>query len=157
MGQYVHRKWENNCGIFLRGDGIQRLQVAQLQKMDEYFSVNVRTSRLRNQSTTWRAAGEDEMISDASFKARDAFCSPSAAMTLARASRAASASAAMARCIWTGKRTSLLYRWQAHQWFYYKQVNLIHLHFNTLHFDAPRISSFIQTHLHSVRDVFTIC
>lgn len=37
------------------------------------------------------------MTSLASRRARDAFCSPSAAITLARASREASASAAMAR------------------------------------------------------------
>uniref|UniRef100_A0A1B0AZ25 Uncharacterized protein n=1 Tax=Glossina palpalis gambiensis TaxID=67801 RepID=A0A1B0AZ25_9MUSC len=54
------------------------------------------------------AAGEAPITSEASRKARDAFCSPSAAITLARASRAASASAAMARCNCTGKRTSLL-------------------------------------------------
>ena len=48
------------------------------------------------------------MTSAASLRARDAFCSPSAAMTLARASRAASASAAMARCSCTGSLTSLL-------------------------------------------------
>merc|ERR1711973_298863 len=32
------------------------------------------------------AAGDSEMISEASFRARDAFCSPSAAITLALAS-----------------------------------------------------------------------
>uniref|UniRef100_A0A1A9UXP7 Uncharacterized protein n=1 Tax=Glossina austeni TaxID=7395 RepID=A0A1A9UXP7_GLOAU len=46
----------------------------------------------------WRAAGESPITSDASLRAREAFCSPSAAITLALASRAASASAAMARC-----------------------------------------------------------
>ena len=84
------------------------------------------------------AAGDSETISAASRRARDAFCSPSAAitccqinisqntsplplpgnvqhiatlygrLTLARASRAASASAAIARCSCTGSRTSLL-------------------------------------------------
>lgn len=41
-----------------------------------------------------------------SLRAIDAFCSPSAAMTLALASRVASASVAIARCICTGNRTS---------------------------------------------------
>ena len=57
-----------------------------------------------------RAAGDSEMTSAASLSALDAFCSPSAAITLALASRAASASAAIALCIWTGNRTSLLYK-----------------------------------------------
>ncbi len=55
-----------------------------------------------------RAEDDSAMTSDASFSARDAFCSPSAAMTFALASRAASASAAMALCSWTGRRASLL-------------------------------------------------
>lgn len=59
-----------------------------------------------------RAAGESLMTSEASRRARDAFCSPSAAMTLARASRAASASAAIALCNWTGSLTSLLYTYK---------------------------------------------
>jgi hypothetical protein len=42
------------------------------------------------------------------LRALDALCSPSAAMTLALASLAASASAAMALCSWTGRRTSFL-------------------------------------------------
>lgn len=54
------------------------------------------------------AAGESPITSEASRNARLAFCSPSAAITLARASRAASASAAIARCNCTGRRTSLL-------------------------------------------------
>uniref|UniRef100_A0A8C5IMM4 Uncharacterized protein n=1 Tax=Junco hyemalis TaxID=40217 RepID=A0A8C5IMM4_JUNHY len=49
---------------------------------------------------------------DASFSALDAFISPSApqadVITLALASRAASASAAMALCSWTGNFTSLI-------------------------------------------------
>lgn len=54
---------------------------------------------------------------DASLRAMDALNSPSAAMTLARASRAASASAAMARCSCTGRRTSLL-QWPPEHTFY---------------------------------------
>uniref|UniRef100_A0A8C8AAL4 Uncharacterized protein n=1 Tax=Otus sunia TaxID=257818 RepID=A0A8C8AAL4_9STRI len=47
---------------------------------------------------------------DASFRALEAFISPSAVdvITLALASRAASASAAIARCSWTGNFTSLI-------------------------------------------------
>jgi len=63
-----------------------------------------RTCRYRS----WRAAGDSEMTSEASLSARDAFCSPSAAITFARASRAASASAAIARLSCTGGRTSFL-------------------------------------------------
>lgn len=46
------------------------------------------------------------IMSEASFRALDDFCSPSAAMTLALASLAASASAAIARCSCIGSRTS---------------------------------------------------
>uniref|UniRef100_A0A8C0EBK5 Uncharacterized protein n=2 Tax=Strigidae TaxID=30459 RepID=A0A8C0EBK5_BUBBB len=46
---------------------------------------------------------------DASFRALEAFISPSAAITWGTlASRAASASAAIARCSWTGNFTSLI-------------------------------------------------
>uniref|UniRef100_A0A669CGY7 Uncharacterized protein n=2 Tax=Oreochromis TaxID=8139 RepID=A0A669CGY7_ORENI len=45
---------------------------------------------------------------EASLSARDAFISPSAAITLARASRLASASAAMALWSWRGSFTSLI-------------------------------------------------
>uniref|UniRef100_A0A1A9Z9S1 Uncharacterized protein n=1 Tax=Glossina pallidipes TaxID=7398 RepID=A0A1A9Z9S1_GLOPL len=47
-------------------------------------------------------------MSEASFKALEDFISPSAAITLARASLAASASAAIALCKAVGKETSLL-------------------------------------------------
>lgn len=53
------------------------------------------------------AIGDSLIISPASFKLRLAFISPSAAMILARASRDASASAAIAFCNAMGKRTSL--------------------------------------------------
>ena len=46
------------------------------------------------------------MTSEASLRAFEAFISPSAAMTFARASRAASASAAIARWRDVGRRTS---------------------------------------------------
>lgn len=57
---------------------------------------------------TCKAEGLADMISEASLKALEDFISPSAAITLARASRAASASAAMALCKAVGKETSLL-------------------------------------------------
>ena len=61
----------------------------------EFFSAEmlVRVCKYRN----CKAADDSDMMSEASFNALEAFCSPSAAMTLARASRAASASAAIAR------------------------------------------------------------
>ena len=75
--------------------------------------------RKRNCSAT----GDCATINAASLSAFDAFCSPSAAIifaihvfgsmamqtvTLAPASRVASASAAIARCSWTGSRTSFI-------------------------------------------------
>uniref|UniRef100_A0AAG5CYN7 Uncharacterized protein n=1 Tax=Anopheles atroparvus TaxID=41427 RepID=A0AAG5CYN7_ANOAO len=48
------------------------------------------------------------MMSDASLRARDDFISPSAAITFARASRAASASAAIERCSESGSETSYI-------------------------------------------------
>ena len=62
----------------------------------EFFSAEMFVKVWRYRSC--KAAGESESISEASFKDREAFCSPSAAMTLARASLAASASAAIALC-----------------------------------------------------------
>ena len=56
------------------------------------------------------AAGDSEMISEASLRAPEAFFSPSAAITLALASRAASASAAIARWSCSGSRASFLQR-----------------------------------------------
>ena len=57
---------------------------------------------------TCNAAGLSAITSEASLSALDDFISPSAAMTLALASRDASASAAIARCNAAGRRTSLL-------------------------------------------------
>ena len=57
---------------------------------------------------SWRAEGDWSMTEEASFRAREARISPSAAITLARASRDASASAAIARCSCSGRRASLL-------------------------------------------------
>merc|ERR1712215_218240 len=55
---------------------------------------------------SWRAEEEELIMSEASFKAREAFCSPSASITFALACLVASASAAMALCNCCGKRTS---------------------------------------------------
>lgn len=57
---------------------------------------------------TCKAEGLPEIVSAASLRAFEDFISPSAAITLARASRAASASAAIARCRVVGKETSFL-------------------------------------------------
>ena len=56
--------------------------------------------------STWRAPGLSLMMSAACFRALLALCSPSAAITLARASLAASASAAMALWSLSGTLTS---------------------------------------------------
>ena len=86
---------------------------------DRMFSAIALTCKYRN----WRAAGDSEIISDASLRAPEAFFSPSAAMTcvkcdywalgglcvtLALASLAASASAAIALCSCSGSLASLL-------------------------------------------------
>ena len=95
----------------------------------------------------WRAEEESLITSEASRSARLAFCSPSAAITLARASRAASASAAMALCSWTGKRTSLLQ--EKYQWL--KMLLLVqawkYVHFYPFHLDAPRLCCLVKSSL----------
>ena len=70
----------------------------------EFFSVDMLDSVCKYLSC--RALGESEMTSEASLRAFEAFISPSAAMTFALASRAASASAAIARCKLVGSLTS---------------------------------------------------
>ena len=62
---------------------------------------------------TCKAEGLSAMTSAASLKALLAFCSPSAAITFALASLAASASAAIALWRWTGRRTSFLERFSS--------------------------------------------
>jgi hypothetical protein len=49
--------------------------------MVEFFSVAMVAKVCKYRS--WRAAGDSEMMSEASFKALAAFCSPSAPMTFA--------------------------------------------------------------------------
>lgn len=72
----------------------------------EFFSADIEFNVCKYRNC--RAEDDSAITSEASLRALDAFCSPSAAMTFARASRAASASAAMARCSWTGRRASLI-------------------------------------------------
>ena len=72
----------------------------------EFFSAAMVLNVCRYLSCS--ATGDSAITLAASFRALEALCSPSAAMTLALASRPASASAAMARCSCTGRRTSLL-------------------------------------------------
>ena len=78
--------------------------------------------------------------------------------TLARASLAASASAAIALCSWTGNRASLLRRFDListiiltrtqWQWCQHHAINgNIDLHLNSLHFDAPRLRCLVQRRL----------
>ena len=74
--------------------------------MVEFFSALMVLRVCRYLS--WRAAGDSFMTSAASLRALEACCSPSAAMTLALASRVDSASAAIDLCIATGRRTSLI-------------------------------------------------
>ena len=74
--------------------------------MVELCSVEMALSVCRYRSCS--AEVDSSRTSAASFKCFEAFCSPSAATTLARASRAASASAAIALWSCTGTLTSLI-------------------------------------------------
>merc|ERR1719427_2332176 len=76
--------------------------------MVEFFSALMLLSVCKYLSC--KAAELSCMTILASANDLDAFCSPSAAITLALASLAASASAAMALCSWTGSLASLLER-----------------------------------------------
>lgn len=105
----VDWNWEDNCAIFLSRNVVQSLQVSELFNERYIFIIkNVSHQEKWRIWNTWRAAGLEEMIAAAWASALDDLCSPSAAITLARASRAASASAAMARCSCCGRRTSFL-------------------------------------------------
>ncbi len=83
-------------GYFLFSPKLDNNSIGRGKMIVEFFSVEILVKVCKYLNC--KAAGESEMMSEASFKALEAFCSPSAAMTLARASRAASASAAMAFC-----------------------------------------------------------
>ena len=67
---------------------------------------SARNINLKRMDLTWRASGDWPMFWAAIMRDLLALCSPSAAITLARASRAASASAAMALMSCSGTRTS---------------------------------------------------
>lgn len=130
----------------------------------EFFSAEIVLRVWRYRS--WRAAGDSLITSAASLKALLAFCSPSAAitwkqnisfnrswsherhvwlqLTFARASLAASASAAIALCNWTGSRTSflkILRPWVMEKLFFRIWS---HLHFNSFNFDTPISSCIVQ-------------
>jgi len=72
----------------------------------EFFSEDMELRVWRYRSC--KAAGDCSIIIEASLRALEARISPSAAITLARASLLASASAAMARCSCSGSRASFL-------------------------------------------------
>jgi hypothetical protein len=72
----------------------------------EFFSAEILLRVCRYRSC--KAPGASLMTSAASFKALEAFISPSAAITLALASLEASASAAIALCNCCGRLTSFL-------------------------------------------------
>ena len=72
----------------------------------EFFSAATVVSVCKYLSCS--ATGLWLITSAASFSACEAFCSPSAEITLAFASLLASASAAMARCMLLGRRTSFI-------------------------------------------------
>ena len=102
LGQKVDGDGEHDGAVALRRDVVEGLQVAQLR-----HETIVRENRSASDiGATWRAAGQSLMISAACLSALLAWCSPSAAITLALASRAASASAAMARWRDSGTLTS---------------------------------------------------
>ena len=107
----------------------KKKNLALIEKEQPKATINEKDRTEKNVWCTCRADELSAITLAASRRARLAFCSPSAAitykkktfeshlhhviltdghLTLARASRAASASAAMALCSWTGRRTSLL-------------------------------------------------
>ncbi len=138
LRQEVDGQWEDDGGVLLGRDGVQRLERRGEKAPDEDPSqrsgsqcaqplivtiwdiCSLHTIILRYSAAylykvvltckylSCSADDDSAMTSEASFSALEAFCSPSAAMTLALASLAASASAAIALCSWTGKRASLL-------------------------------------------------
>ena len=102
LGQKVDGDGEHDGAVALRRDAVEGLQVAQLQ----HATLIGENRTAFDCGATWRAAGQSLIISAACLSALLAWCSPSAAITLALASRAASASAAMARWSCSGTRTS---------------------------------------------------
>ena len=88
--EHFNWNWEDDGRILLGRNSRKRLQVPVEKrsyicrsKRSEYELkqlFQVIKSQI-NQDLSCRAAGDSEMMSDASFRARDAFCSPSAAIT----------------------------------------------------------------------------
>jgi len=81
----------------------------------QIFSFRFWNGSIFHKNLTWRylscrAEGDSSMTFEASLSALEARFSPSAAITLALASREASASAAIALCSCSGRRASLLQR-----------------------------------------------
>ena len=100
MRDHVNGQGKNNGRILLRADVVECLQEDCTQGPKLTLSLSFHSGKFGAKITckylNWRAEDESLMTSEASLSARLAFCSPSAAITLALASRAASASAAMA-------------------------------------------------------------
>lgn len=76
--EQINWQREYDCGVLFRRNGVQSLKEKVLD-LNWCWWWNMRQFTCRYLS--WSAAGESPMISEASRKARDAFCSPSAAMT----------------------------------------------------------------------------
>ena len=95
----VHRDGEHDGAVVLGRDVVQSLKVSELK-------TSVTKTPHLGLSLTCKAPALEEMILAAFFRARLDFSSPSAAMILALASRAASASAAMALINCSGTLTS---------------------------------------------------
>ena len=64
---------------FWSGRNLLRKSTGRGKMIVEFFSAEIEVSVCKYRS--WRAEGDSEIISAASFRARDAFISPSAAMT----------------------------------------------------------------------------
>ena len=124
MCEEIYGQRENNGGVLLSWDRIERLRRRNILKWNN-SSFLLQTCRY----LSWSADEDSAITSEASLRALEAFCSPSAAITyidkscwgeitfffvnlanftLALASLAASASAAMALCSCTGRRASFL-------------------------------------------------
>jgi len=104
--EQLHGQRKDDGRVLLGGNAAQGLQVSQLK--ETRFKQEVIFPVPGEPQLTCRADGLAEMISEASRRALDDFISPSAAITFARASLAASASAAIARWRAVGNETSLL-------------------------------------------------
>jgi len=126
VSSWSHCQWqtvdwerEHDGWALLCRNGVKCLQISQLEgKKNDYFSKSLRSHRPIFDVIifTCRADLLSSRTKAASFKCVEAFFSPSAATTLARASRAASASAAMALWSCTGTRTSFISTRSTYSW-----------------------------------------